>query len=161
MKGSISSLSIPILLLLLPGFGQVWGQAAKQPGSRESTTTTLRPVINHVVWAKNSQNVTDNGFCTPLETVPESARPNLFQLTNDTADDSVPVPSDQLDLLGSNGEEVKDYILRKHNCLRSKAAASNMLMLQWNDTVAAQAQSWADTCIYAHNEAANRTTSRK
>src|SRR4051812_37371156 len=56
--------------------------------------------------------------------------------------------------------DTSDYIVRKHNCLRTLPQASNMLQMQWNKEAAKQAQKWADGCVYEHGPA-NRATSRK
>eukprot|EP00057_Strongylocentrotus_purpuratus_P021137 XP_011675611.1 PREDICTED: peptidase inhibitor 16-like [Strongylocentrotus purpuratus] len=37
-------------------------------------------------------------------------------------------------------------------------SASNMVVLQWNDEIAKDAQDWADQCIFAHNPSEDRKT---
>ncbi|GAV04641.1 hypothetical protein RvY_14899 [Ramazzottius varieornatus] len=58
-------------------------------------------------------------------------------------------------------EEVANYTVQKHNCLRAsvKPTASNMLRMEWNQEAADQAQEWAEQCSYNHNNETNRTTS--
>lgn len=64
-------------------------------------------------------------------------------------------------LNAGNSTEIAEYIVRKHNCLRTKVSpvASNMLRMEWNHEAAVQAQEWATQCNYTHNDELNRTTS--
>ncbi|GAU90104.1 hypothetical protein RvY_02573 [Ramazzottius varieornatus] len=65
-------------------------------------------------------------------------------------------------LIDTSVQAVKDYIVDKHNCLRTliTPTAANMLEMVWNNEVAAGAQQHADNCVFAHNSPSNRSTSQ-
>lgn len=106
------------------------------------------------------------GLCTPSAPYNESL-PNTFPLSNGggtATEDPDPAVGRQHPgaaslvngVRGSNHAarlstsllEVREHIVRKHNCLRSSVspAASNMRQMEWNAEVAALTQTWADAC---------------
>ena len=103
---------------------------------------------------------TDAQYCTPA-TSPYSAT-NLasYSLINQA---TTPIVLTTSTLVDTAQQAVKDYIVKKHNCLRTlpSPAAANMLAIQWNAEAAANAQQHANNCVYQHNANSNRTTSRK
>ncbi|XP_011664985.1 peptidase inhibitor 16-like [Strongylocentrotus purpuratus] len=57
-------------------------------------------------------------------------------------------------------EAEKSNLLARHNMHRGDVSpsASNMVVLQWNDEIAKDAQDWANTCIWDHNPSEDRET---
>ncbi|KAJ8045233.1 GLIPR1-like protein 1 [Holothuria leucospilota] len=54
-------------------------------------------------------------------------------------------------------EEQKGIFLEAHNQFRSEVSptAANMVVLEWDDSLADMAQGWADQCTFAHGNPAN------
>lgn len=82
-------------------------------------------------------------------------------LTSAVTSDAEGVKFSELD--AHKVEGVANYTVRKHNCLRTRVSpsAGNMLMMEWSQEAADQAQNWADQCSYNHNNETNRTTTRE
>ncbi|KAB1261161.1 Cysteine-rich secretory protein 3 [Camelus dromedarius] len=61
--------------------------------------------------------------------------------------------------LSTAHKEVQIKIVDKHNDLRRTVSppASNMLKMQWDSKAAANAQNWANQCLYKHSKAKHRT----
>ncbi|KAM9234674.1 cysteine-rich secretory protein 3-like [Dugong dugon] len=57
--------------------------------------------------------------------------------------------------------QVQMEIVNKHNELRRGVSpeASDMLKMEWDNEAAANAQNWADKCIYEHSDTEDRRTS--
>ncbi|XP_073530135.1 serotriflin-like [Phyllobates terribilis] len=55
-------------------------------------------------------------------------------------------------------EDIKQYIVSRHNDLRSqvKPPPSNMLKMEWDDEAAANAAKWANQCLNCHSKAEQR-----
>lgn len=102
-------------------------------------------------------------FCTPA--TPYSVTdPKTFTLNYDSTHTLLPQvsASAQLTTTASNNA-VADYIVAKHNCLRSSVSpsATDMRKMEWNSESQVLAQSWANNCQYKHNNATQRQTSRR
>ncbi|XP_036910567.1 cysteine-rich secretory protein 3-like isoform X3 [Sturnira hondurensis] len=67
------------------------------------------------------------------------------------------------DALSTTQEEVQSGIVNIHNNLRKSVSppASNMLKMKWDSEAAANAQKWANQCIYKHSSAKNRAIGEK
>ncbi|XP_015278045.1 PREDICTED: cysteine-rich venom protein helothermine-like [Gekko japonicus] len=52
--------------------------------------------------------------------------------------------------------EQQNEICDKHNALRRQEGGKNMLKMKWNAKIAANAQKYADQCIYEHSPKASR-----
>ncbi|KAM4043866.1 serotriflin-like [Anomaloglossus baeobatrachus] len=61
-------------------------------------------------------------------------------------------------LISCEHEHIKNYIVNRHNELRSqvKPAPSNMLQMEWDDEAAVNAAKWANECQNSHSKADQR-----
>ncbi|OQV25517.1 putative Cysteine-rich venom protein LIO1 [Hypsibius exemplaris] len=94
-------------------------------------------------------------FCLPPLSPYNFSNPLTYPLAFATAsEDSMP----NFTTLDTSVASVADYVTRKHNCLRSivSPTASNMLKMNWNTALKATAQTWANNCVYDHNNNAQR-----
>uniref|UniRef100_K9IWX5 Putative scp crisp: scp-like extracellular protein n=1 Tax=Desmodus rotundus TaxID=9430 RepID=K9IWX5_DESRO len=67
------------------------------------------------------------------------------------------------DALSNTPRKVRNEIVDKHNALRRTVSppARNMLKMKWSKRAAANAQNWANMCIYRHSEPQSRTVGEK
>ncbi|GAU97078.1 hypothetical protein RvY_08437 [Ramazzottius varieornatus] len=100
----------------------------------------------------------DAQYCTPSASPYAASNLYTYPLVNQTT----PIDQTTSTLVNPSQQAVRDYIVRKHNCLRTKPSptATNMLEIQWNAEAAAGAQQHASNCVYQHNDSNNRTTSQ-
>lgn len=96
-------------------------------------------------------------FLSPIKPTDPWTWPLEFENMSDPQGLQLP----QLD--AANLSDIADYVVRKHNCLRTKVtpSAANMLRMEWNQEAADQAQLWANQCHYGHSNETGRTTSSK
>ncbi|GAU89575.1 hypothetical protein RvY_02110 [Ramazzottius varieornatus] len=97
-------------------------------------------------------------FCAPASSPFSASDLSTYPLVNQSSKmDSVPAS-----FASTSVQEVQDYIVKKHNCLRTlvSPSASNMLTIQWNAEAAQGAQQHANNCVFQHNANTNRSTSQ-
>ena len=101
-----------------------------------------------------------SAYCTPGSAPYSASNLDTYKLINNNP---VAYQATTAALVNTLNQAVKDYIVKKHNCLRTLVipTAMNMLEMVWNDEVALGAQQHADNCVFAHNANSNRSTSRK
>ncbi|XP_055336986.1 cysteine-rich secretory protein 3-like [Paramacrobiotus metropolitanus] len=117
------------------------------PGGSPPTTSTVIPT---------PEVVPDTRHCNHTALY-NASDPGSWPLVFGGVSDPEGVALSQLD---TNISGVAEYILRKHNCLRTQVtpAAANMLKMVWSPEAARQAQEWAEQCQYKHNNQSDRFT---
>lgn len=88
-------------------------------------------------------------YCTVPRAYFSVGDPLSWPLRNDTTwkPASYDIPQKTL---GTDNPEVADYIVRKHNCLRSRVypRARNMLQLEWNANATQKPQEWVNRFFF-------------